>query len=69
MKKAYETLFSQSEYELTDIGWSEYDDVVFILKSIGTIIATSYTKKYGLGKARHIFYTPLAQTFLFAPMC
>lgn len=67
MKKAYEALFSQSENQLADIIWSQYDDVLFISKSIGTIIASSYAKKYGLKNARHILYTPLAQTYLFAP--
>lgn len=67
MKEAYEALFSQAEAELADIVWSEYDDVLFVSKSIGTIISTSYAKKYGLKKARHILYTPLVQTYLFAP--
>lgn len=67
MKEAYEALLSQSEAKLTDIDWSAYNDVLFISKSIGTIIAASYAEKYGLGKVRHILYTPLAQTFLFAP--
>ncbi|MDE7254205.1 MAG: alpha/beta hydrolase [Acetatifactor sp.] len=67
MKEAYEALFSQTEAELADIIWSEYDDVLFISKSIGTIIATSYVKKYRLNGVKHILYTPLAQTFLFAP--
>lgn len=67
IKEAYETLFSQTEAELADISWSAYDDVLFISKSIGTVIAASYAKKYGLESARHILYTPLAQTYLFAP--
>lgn len=67
MKEAYETLFLQVETELADIVWKEYDDVLFISKSIGTIIAASYAKKYGLIGAKHILYTPLAQTFFFAP--
>ena len=67
MKEAYEALFLQSEAGLIDIVWSEYDDVLFISKSIGTIIATSYAEKYELKHARHILYTPLAQTFHFAP--
>ena len=67
MKEAYEALFSQAEAELAEIVWSEYEDVLFISKSIGTIIATSYAKKYDLKRVRHILYTPLAQTFLFAP--
>lgn len=67
MKEAYETLFAQDEAELADIVWTEYEDVLFISKSIGTIIAASYAKKYGLIGAKHILYTPLAQTFFFAP--
>lgn len=67
MKEAYEALFLQAEAELTDIAWSDYDDVLFISKSIGTIIAASYAEKYGLKDARHILYTPLAQTYLFKP--
>lgn len=67
MKEAYEVLFSQAEAELTDIVWSSYDDVLFISKSIGTVIAASYAEKYALKHVRHILYTPLAQTYLFAP--
>lgn len=67
MKAAYEALFSQTEAELADIAWSEYDDVLFVSKSIGTVIAASYAKKYELKATRHILYTPLAQTFLYAP--
>ncbi|MDE7178642.1 MAG: alpha/beta hydrolase [Lachnospiraceae bacterium] len=67
MKEAYEALFSQTEAELADIVWTEYDDILFISKSIGTIIATSYAEKYGLKNAKHVLYTPLAQTYQFAP--
>lgn len=67
MKEAYEALFLQTEAALADIVWSEYDDILFLSKSIGTIIAASYAKKYKLEDARHILYTPLAQTYLFVP--
>ena len=67
MKEAYEVLFSQTEDSLADIVWSKYDDVLFISKSIGTIIAASFAEKYRLKHARHILYTPLAETYLFAP--
>lgn len=67
MKEAYEVLFSQAEAELADVVWSEYDDILFISKSIGTVIAASYAEKYRLMSVRHILYTPLAQTYLFAP--
>lgn len=67
MKEAYKVLFSQAEAELADMVWSEYDDILFISKSIGTVIAASYAEKYRLKSARHILFTPLAQTYLFAP--
>ena len=67
MKEAYKVLFSQAEAGLADMVWSEYDDILFISKSIGTVIATSYAEKYRLKSARHILYTPLEQTYLFAP--
>ena len=67
MMEAYKTLFAQAEDALADIAWNEYDDVLFVSKSIGTIIAASYAEKYGLKHARHILYTPLSQTFISAP--
>ena len=67
MKEAYEVLFLQAKEQLADIVWSEYDDVLFISKSIGTIIAACYAKEFELKAARHILYTPLAQTYFFAP--
>lgn len=67
MKGAYEALFIQAEAALADIVWTDYDDVLFVSKSIGTIIAASYAEKHGLKNTKHILYTPLAQTFLSAP--
>lgn len=67
MKEAYEALSQQAEAALADIDWAEHDDVLFVSKSIGTILAASYAQKHGLAYARHVLYTPLAQTFLFAP--
>lgn len=52
---------------MADMVWADYDDVLFVSKSIGTIIAASYAKKCGLSCVRHVLYTPLAQTFLFTP--
>lgn len=67
MKEAYEILFSQAEAALADIVWAEYDDVLFVSKSIGTILAASYAKKHELTCVKHILYTPLARTFFFEP--
>ena len=42
MKKAFEELYVQAECALKDVKWEEYDDVLFISKSIGTVIAMTY---------------------------
>ena len=63
MKKAFEELYAQAENSLKDIKWEEYDDILFISKSIGTVIAMTYASKMHLDNARQILYTPLAPTF------
>lgn len=67
IEEAYKSLFSQAETELADIAWNAYEDILFVSKSIGTIIAASYAEKYELNGVKHILYTPLAQTYHFAP--
>ena len=67
MREAYEILFQQAEEELKDIDWSAYDEILFVSKSIGTVIAASYAKKYGLTGVKQVLYTPLTETFSFAP--
>ena len=65
MKEAYEALFAQAQVLLEDIKWSEYNEILFVSKSIGTIISSAYAKKHGLVNVKHILYTPLEQTFEF----
>lgn len=67
MREAFETLYSQTKNQLSDIDWTQYDDVLFVSKSIGTVIASAYARKHDLQQVRHILYTPLAQTFDFEP--
>ena len=67
MQEAYEILFRQAEEELKDIDWSVYDEILFVSKSIGTVIASSYAEKYGRIGGKRVLYTPLAETFSFAP--
>lgn len=69
MEAAYKALFAQAEEMLADVPWDEYDDILFISKSIGTAIAAAYAGKHHLTAARHILYTPLVETFSFAPDC
>ncbi|MCR4779903.1 MAG: alpha/beta hydrolase [Ruminiclostridium sp.] len=62
MRRAAAHALGQSEEQLADIGFSRFDDIVFIGKSIGTKAALAYREKHGLN-ARAILLTPLEMTF------
>lgn len=64
MQQAFECLYRQAEKVLDEIKFDEYEEILFISKSVGTMIASAYAEK-GQIKCRHILYTPLEQTFLF----
>ncbi len=58
-----EELLTLAEAFLEDIPWDEYDDVLFVSKSIGTAIAVSYAERKQIKNIKHILYTPLEHTF------
>lgn len=62
MKKAFFTALSNTEEQLKNIDFYGFEKVVFISKSIGTIVASEYDRMHSVG-AKHIYYTPVAQTF------
>lgn len=67
MKEAFESLYTQAEKILEEIEWDSYDEILFVSKSIGTIIAAAYAQKHSIQNLRNIIYTPLVQTFNFEP--
>lgn len=66
MEEAFADAFSQTEACLAEVVWPQYDDILFVSKSIGTAVASAYAARYQIG-CRHIYYTPLERTFAFAP--
>lgn len=65
MEEAFYSALSQTEEILKDVVFSDYDEVLFISKSVGTAVSAAFAKKYNL-KAAHILYTPMEATFTFA---
>ena len=49
---------------LRDIDWSEYEDIVFVSKSLGTVVSCMVREKLGI-PARLILFTPLEETLPF----
>lgn len=66
MRETFDILYSQAKELLADMDWSRYDEILFVSKSIGTIIASCYAKEMGLTNCRQVLYTPLEATYQFA---
>jgi len=49
--------------QLGHVCFSEYEDVVFLSKSLGTILAAQYEQEFAL-KPRHLYLTPLNKTLM-----
>ena len=64
MQRAFESLYAQAEKSLEKIDFSRYDDILFVSKSVGTIISSAYAEKHDI-KCRQVLYTPLKQTYGF----
>lgn len=64
MKAAFLSAVEQAETELEGIDFHQYDDILFISKSVGTAVAAAYGRKHGL-KTRNVYYTPIGESFDF----
>ena len=64
MHEAANMAYAQAEEQLASIKLTDQDDIIFIGKSIGTIISAKYAQAYELS-VRQIWYTPLEATFSF----
>ena len=62
MRASFEIAWPQAEAMLASVRWEECGDVLFIGKSIGTIVASRYAQEKGLA-VRSILLTPLKETF------
>ena len=62
MWKAANLAYAQVSEQLKDIDFSEYTDIVFIGKSMGTVIAAEYATEHNIN-AMQIWLTPVEATF------
>ena len=64
MKQAFDLAYEQTEQTLQDIDWNSYGSILFISKSIGTVISSAYASRHNI-KGKSILFTPLTDTFSF----
>ena len=66
MEESFFIALRQAEEMLAGVDFAEYDDVVFIGKSIGTIVAAKIAADSSAkARIRQVLYTPLEDTFRF----
>lgn len=66
LREAFDTLYAQAEAQLSAVDWPQYDDVLFLSKSIGTAVSAAFAQRHSI-PCRQILYTPLSLTFALAP--
>ena len=62
MKQSADLAFQQTADALKNVQWEQYARILFIGKSVGTVVATAYAYAKGLS-CRHILFTPVEATF------
>ncbi len=67
MEEGFRSLYVQAEECLKDVDWAQYEEVLFVSKSIGTVIAAAYAGRLAIPNLRHVLYTPLEYTFGYHP--
>lgn len=65
MQQCAHMALEQAENLLQAIDWSEYDDILFVGKSVGTVVCAAYAKRHALD-CRQVLFTPVEATFQFA---
>ena len=66
MRQSFGIALRQAEEMLSGTDLSSYEEILFVGKSIGTIVATKIAADRGMkDRIRFVFYTPLEETFGF----
>lgn len=63
IKETIKVLYEQTVSQLTGVNWEDYDDILFVSKSIGTATSVRYAREMNL-VCKNIYYTPLEITFM-----
>jgi len=68
MIEATRGVIAQVEQQLKDVDWEKYDEVVFIAKSVGTVISNAYADMKKLANVKLVFLTPLIYAYDWKPV-
>ena len=65
MRQCAQMALEQAEEQLQETDWSACGEILFIGKSVGTVVCAAYAKRHGL-RCRQVLFTPVEDTFRFA---
>ena len=65
MRQCARMALEQAETLLRTVDWGGYGEILFVGKSIGTVVCAAYAKRHGI-RCRQILFTPVEETFEFA---
>lgn len=63
MRKAQNAAYEQINKQLEKVDFSKYESVLFISKSLGTVLASRYAGNHDMKNVVHLCYTPVEDTF------
>ena len=66
MMEVYKRLYKTAVKSLAEIEWTKYDKILFISKSIGTVVAACFAREKGID-AKQIYFSPLVHFGMYAP--
>ncbi len=58
----FEAAYKETEEVLKEIVFSKYDEIIFLSKSLGTIVAGQYGDNHPIENLTHIYFTPVDRT-------
>lgn len=64
MEETFYSALRQAEEILKDVDYKKYEELLFISKSVGTVVAAAYAQKHELA-VQNVYYTPVEATFRF----
>jgi len=65
MRQCAHMALEQAEEILETVDWNEYEEILFIGKSVGTVVCSAYAARHRL-RCRQILFTPVEAAFEFA---
>lgn len=66
MRQSFLTAMQQAEEILADVQWTAFDELLFVSKSVGTVVAAAFAAQHSL-KTGNVYFTPVGATFGFHP--